>query len=176
MSKLMFKTPRGTAKYPYLNAPDTQFDTNGKYKVNLRMKKEDAKQLVDAVKKAAEEEFGAKAKSAKLPFKTDPDSGDLIVVTGSKFQPKMVDSQGTTIPPHNLPQIFGGSELVLGGNMFAYNAGGSHGISMQLGGVQIIKLSDSINAQGLAFDKVDDGFVAANDAQQTEAEAGDYNF
>ena len=94
MSKLMFKTPRGIAMYPYLNRPDTQFDTNGKYKVNLRMKKEDAKPLVDAVKKAAEEEFGAKAKSAKLPFKTDEDTGDLIVVTGSKFVPKMLDSQG----------------------------------------------------------------------------------
>ncbi len=176
MSKLMFKTPRGIAMYPYLNRPDTQFDTNGKYKVNLRMKKEDAKPLVDAVKKAAEEEFGAKAKSAKLPFKTDEDTGDLIVVTGSKFVPKMLDSQGTTIPPHNAPEIFGGSELILGGNMYAYNAGGSIGISMQLGGVQIISLADSINGQGLTFDKVEDGFVASNDDQPGEAAEGSYNF
>ena len=61
--------------------------------------------------------------------------------------------------------------------MYAYQAGGSHGISLQLGGVQIIKLSDSINAQGLSFEKVDDGFVAANDDTAAEAEGeGDYNF
>ena len=110
-----------------------------------------------------------------MPFKTDEDTGDLIAVTSSKFQPKIHDSQGTTIPPHRLPEIFGGSELVLGGNLYAYKAGGRHGVSLQLGGVQIITLSENHNA--VAFDKVDDGFVAANDAGSADAgDGGDYNF
>jgi len=174
MSKVMFKTPIGTAMYPHLNKPDTQFDSAGKFKTNLKIKKDDAKALVETVKKAAQEAFGDKAKTAKMPFKTDEDTGDLIAITSSKFQPKVVDSQGNTVPPHRLPEIFGGSKLILGGNLYAYNAGGSHGISLQLGGVQIIELSDSINAQGLSFDKVENGFVAAND--DMEAEEGDYNF
>ena len=175
MSKVMFKTPRGTAMYPHLNRADTQFDSAGKFKVNLRMKKDEAKELVDLVKKTAQEAFGDKAKTANLPFKTDEDTGDLIAVTSSKFQPKIHDSQGTTIPPHRLPEIFGGSELVLGGNLYAYKAGGRHGVSLQLGGVQIITLSENHNA--VAFDKVDDGFVAANDAGSADAgDGGDYNF
>ena len=46
MSKASFKTPRGIAMYPYINKADTQFDSAGKYKVNLRLKKEDAKEAM----------------------------------------------------------------------------------------------------------------------------------
>ena len=90
--KPAFKTPKGTAMYPYLNTPDTQFDTTGQYKVNIRMSKDEAKAFVDEVKQVANDAFGDKAKTAKLPFKTDQDTGDLIVITKSKFQPKFVDA------------------------------------------------------------------------------------
>lgn len=174
-NKQTFKTPRGTAMYPWLNKPDTQFDSAGQFKVNLRMKKEDAKDLIDAVKQAAEDAFGSKAKSAKLPFKTDEDTGDIIAVTKSKYQPQVRDSQNNVIPPHRLPDIFGGSELVLGGTMYCYNAGGSIGVSLQLGGVQVIKLAENSSAQGLSFEPVKDGFVANQDSSDGGLEAG-YDF
>ena len=45
--KLAFKTTKGIAMYPWLNKADYQFDSNGQFKVNLRVSKEDAKELMD---------------------------------------------------------------------------------------------------------------------------------
>ena len=82
--KATFKTPLGIAQYPWLNNPDTQFDSAGQYKVNLRLSQEEAKPLMDEVKKAAKAAFGDKAKSATLPFVKDEETGDVIIKTKSK--------------------------------------------------------------------------------------------
>ena len=174
--KIPFKTAKGTAMYPWLNKPDTQFDTAGKYKVSLRMSKEEAKPLIDAVKKAANDAFGDKAKTAKLPFKTDETSGDVIVATKSNFQPKMVDAAGAVIMANNLPQIYGGSTLKAAGNIFVFNAGGNHGISLQLGAIQIIQLSDSPSGQDISFEAEEGGYVASNDNNATAVSEDGYDF
>jgi hypothetical protein len=175
MSKIQFKTPQGIAMFPWINKADTQFDAAGQYKVNLRLSSEAGKALVAKVKEVANDAFGDKAKAAKLPFKKDDETGDMIIVTKSKFQPKVVDSAGTTIPPHRLPAIYGGSELVLGGTMYPYNTGGNIGVSFQLGGVQIVKLSSSANGTDMSFEPIEDGFVASNDNDE-DGDGGDYNF
>jgi len=174
--KPAFKTPKGTAMYPYLNTPDTQFDTNGQYKVNIRMSKDEAKAFVDEVKQVANDAFGDKAKTAKLPFKTDQDTGDLIVITKSKFQPKFVDASGATVMASNLPHVHGGSTIKAAGNMYAYNAGGSHGISLQLGAVQLIQLSESSNGADISFDAEEGGFVASNQNEAAQASGDGYDF
>ena len=175
--KATFKTPTGIAQYPWLNNPDVQFDSAGQYKVNLRLSQDEAKPLMDEVKKAAEEAFGDKAKSATLPFVKDEETGDVVVKTKSKYQPSICDSTGKTIPANALPNIFGGSEMKLAGTLFPYQAGGRHGISMQLGAVQLIKLSDNANTVGIQFGAVEGGFVAANDDQpESGGEEGSYNF
>ena len=51
--KMLFTTPRGTAIYPWLNRADFQFDTAGQFKVNLRVPKDEAKELMDDVRNAA---------------------------------------------------------------------------------------------------------------------------
>lgn len=173
----LFKTPRGIGLYPWLNNPDTQFDSAGQYKVDLRMKKEDAKPLVDAVKKAVNDEFGDKAKSAVLPFKTDPDTGDIIVKTKSKYPPRICDSRGMKLAEQHIPQIYAGSELILGGQMYLYRAGGNIGCSMQLGAVQIIELADAASGTGMSFEPVEGGFVVDVEADNDNEEQGDaYNF
>lgn len=176
--KKAFTSPSGTAMYPWLNTPDTQFDATGQYKCNLRMTPEQAKPLIDQVKQVANDTFGAKAKSAKLPFKNDEETGDVILITKSKYKPKFVDSQGATIGDHSVPQIFGGSELKLAGSMYPYNAGGSIGVSMQLGAVQVINVAERSNQSGsYAFEPVKDGFVAANDNEApSDEDGGSYNF
>ena len=175
--KATFKTPQGIAQYPYLNKPDTQFDSDGIYKVNVRLPSDKAKQLIDAVRNAAKEAFGDKAKSAILPFSNDEETGDIIVKTKSKYQPAICDSSGAVIPSHSLPTIFGGSEVKVAGTLFPYNAGGRHGISLQLGAVQVIKLSENSNTVGIQFGAVEGGFVAANDDDESHnEEEGSYNF
>ena len=39
-----------------------------------------------------------------MPFKTDEDTGEIVIVTKSKFQPKFVDSTGQLISANNVPQ------------------------------------------------------------------------
>jgi len=160
--KLAFKTTKGIAMYPWLNKADYQFDSNGQFKVNLRVSKEDANELMEQARLAAKETFGAKAANAQLPFKTDEDTGEIVIVTKSKFQPKFVDSTGQLIGANNVPQIYGGSTLKLAGTIYPYTAGGRMGVSLQLAGVQIIELSEG-SAAGIAFEAEDGGFVASND-------------
>lgn len=173
--KLTFNTSKGIAMYPWLNKADYQFDSNGQYKVNLRVSNDDAKPLMDAVRQAAKDAFGAKAANARLPFKTDEDTGDTIIVTKSKYKPKFVDSSGQIISENNVPAIYGGSTLKLAGTMYPYTAGGNSGVSLQLAGVQIIELSEG-NAGNFNFASEEGGFVAANDNEPQDAEEGDYNF
>ena len=46
MAKAKFTSPKGTAMWPWLSKPDTRFDAEGKYKSDLLVKKEDAKEIV----------------------------------------------------------------------------------------------------------------------------------
>lgn len=168
-----FKTPEGVAMYPWLNKADFQFDSQGQFKVNLRVTKEEAKPLIEAVKEAANDAFGNKAKNAKLPFKNDEETGDVIIVTKSKFKPKFVDSAGVLISENQVPSIYGGSTLKLAGTMYPYTAGGNQGVSLQLAGVQIIELSQGSNT-AFSFDAVDGGFVAANDNEEQAGSSYDF--
>ena len=74
--KLAFKTTKGVAQYPWLNKADYQFDSNGQFKVNLRVSKDEAKELMDQARRPPGR-LGAKAANAQMPFKTDEDTGDM---------------------------------------------------------------------------------------------------
>ncbi len=172
--KLTFKTGKGVAMYPWLNKADYQFDSAGQFKVNLRVSKADAKALQDTAKQAANDAFGDKAKNARLPFKTDEETGDIIIVTKSKFKPKFMDSTGALISENNVPPIYGGSTLKLAGTMYPYSAGGNVGVSLQLAGVQIIELSAGSDG-GISFEAEEDGFVtASNDNADEMNEAANF--
>lgn len=41
-NSIQMNTPRGTANYPYLNTPDTKFNPDGDYKVNLALEDNEA--------------------------------------------------------------------------------------------------------------------------------------
>ena len=41
-----FTTEKGIAYYPYISAPDTKFDEQGHYKVNLCLSQEKAKLII----------------------------------------------------------------------------------------------------------------------------------
>ena len=60
MSATSFKTPEGTAIYPWLNIPDTQFDPEDKYKTDLRVNAKDAAELVEAITQVNKEAHGPK--------------------------------------------------------------------------------------------------------------------
>lgn len=162
--KLTFTTDVGVAQYPWLTKPDYAFDSNGQYKVNLRVSADQAKSFQDQCTQIAKDEFGDKANTARMPFKKDPETGEVVIITKSKFKPKICDSAGHLIREDQTPQIYGGSSLKLAGTIYPYRQGGSVGISLQLAGVQIVELvSSSENGASHAFAPVEGGYVASND-------------
>lgn len=182
--KMNFSTGTGIAQYPWLSKPDYAFDSNGQFKVNLKVPAKEAKELMDEIKGIAKNEFGDKASSARMPFKTDPETGEVILITKSKFKPKIVDSAGHIISDHATPAIFGGSKLKLAGTIYPYKQGGSVGVSLQLAGVQIIELVSTSSNSSVSFAPVEGGYVADNDNdglandnnEAEEASEGSYNF
>lgn len=182
--KTSFITHKGHAVYPWLNKPDTEYNSDGIYKTGLRVPGDQIQQLIKSAEEVAQDEFGNKASKARMPWKIDQDTGEYILNAKSKYPPKVYDAEGQVIPPEKLPQIWGGSILRLGGNINPYNTAGNMGISLQLNKVQIVELSElTYNDDGSGFEAVDGGgFTIAsvendNHEKQQEPEeafAGDF--
>ena len=146
--KLAFKTTKGVAQYPWLNKADYQFDSNGQFKVNLRVSKDEAKELMDQARAAAN---GLWSESSKCADAVQDRRGHRHRHRDQVQVPKFVDSTGQLISANNVPQIYGGSTLKLAGTIYPYTAGGRIGVSLQLAGVQIIELSEG-SGVGVAFE------------------------
>ena len=174
--KITFSTPRGIAAYPYLSKPDFEYNPEGVYKTKLKMSAKDAAPLISSIEQAAADEFGSKAKTARMPFKKLDDTDEVEFATKSKFKPKVVDSTGKAIPDTAIPPIYGGSVIKAAGTIYPYNQNGNVGISLQLGGVQIIELAESMGASQVSFEAEEGGFVAANDNGAEATDGASYNF
>ena len=156
--RVKFVTTTGRCQYPYLTKPDIQFDADGLYHVNLIV--DDCQDLLDTCKHIAEEEFGKKGKY-HLPITTDEDSGEHIIKLKSKYVPKFFDSKGQMIAGKQVPDLWGGSIVRIGGTINPYQISGSKGISLRLSKVQIIEVVDASSAQdNEGFDSVEGGFIA----------------
>ena len=174
--KMLFTSERGTCMYPWLSRPDTQFTPEGQYKVNVRMSKDDAQAMMDDCLNAANDAFGEKAKSAKMPWKIDDQTGEVVFIAKSKFAPRFVDSTGQVIPDNKAPQVNSGSTIKVAGSIFPYSAGGNQGISLQLAGVQIIELAARGDGD-MGFGNEGEGFVAANEnTNDGGSQDASYNF
>ena len=174
--KINFVTPRGVAAYPYITRAEFEYDAQGVYKTKLTMPEADAAPLVKMIQDAADSEFGAKAKTARLPFKKLEDTGEIEFSTKSKFKPKVVDSTGKMIPDGAIPTIYGGSTLKVAGTIASYSTAGNNGISLQLGGVQIIELSEG-SGVSVQFEAEEGGYVAASaNDNQASSDGAAYNF
>ena len=169
-NKAPFQTPKGTAKYAWLNRPDDVFNKeNPKYTVDLRIAEADAKPLMDEAKKVANDNFGSA--KCKMPFAKDDETGDVLFKIRSKYQPKFVDSQGTLIAPEHLPQISGGSVMRVKGSFSPYSVQGN-GITMMMTAVQIVDLVEA----KIEFEPEEGGFVATQKAANSNGQGADYDF
>jgi len=161
MANKTFTTPKGTAYYPYISAPDTKFDEQGHYKVNLCLPKDEAKPVTDLIK--AELLAGIKAltdsgktvkKQAPLPFEDEIDdetgepTGNVIIKFKSKaaYKPAVFDAKGQMMPKHN---IYGGSVLkVNGAASFYMSPSIGAGITLRLRAVQVIEYVEGSSGAG----------------------------
>jgi len=169
--KQKYMSPVGRAKYPHLNIPDAAFDAaNPKYKTEIVMSKDEAKDFVRSVKEAVEQEFGANKKNIRLPYTVDDETGEVSVKVQSQFLPKFFDTAGNPIVPSALPRINGGSLIRAGGIFNLYTVSGTSGLSLMLDKVQVVEVSSGFSGDDDGFDAIEGSFTidAAMDAVEVD--------
>ena len=196
MSKQTYEklvTPVGVSQFAWLNKPDTKFDENGHYKVNLVIASAEAKPLIDkingevtkAVAMAKEKSKGKNIKTANKPFEEEYVEGKptgniifkfkakakIIMKNGDVIDNKVpiFDSKGT--PMTN--QVWSGSQMKASADMIPYyTAMAGAGVSLRLKAVQITKLVEGSGANSSAhgFSEVKDGYVAPAEDKTYENE------
>lgn len=186
-------SPLGIAVYPKLNKPDTKFDANGVYSVDLDLdpNAKEVKEFLAEIRKIQEAEYkatceskgGKKLKKADLPIKTTDDG-----LTRIKFKlkakggteerswdqkPTLFDAKGN--PMVNAPSIGSGSKIKVAFEVVPYfTAMVGAGLSFRMRAVQICDLveytpGDNFSAFGF---KATDGFeVTAPPTDATETDS-----
>jgi hypothetical protein len=161
-----FTTEAGIAIYPYLIEPDTEYNSDGEYKVKLKLAPDaevyDVKRkslgslqefidemLEKSVEKAKQENKG-KIKEADAPYTFDEDTGELLVnfklyATGTTRdgkpftqKPALFDAKGK---PFEGDEIWGGSKIKVSFEVVPfYTKLIGAGVTLRLKAAQIIEL------------------------------------
>ena len=175
-----FTTGRGVASYPWLNKPDTQFNEQGVFKVNLNLAAEQFAPLKEAIDNYLksfhthlEKEKGKKIPlgTLRVPYEENEDGSFTLkikqnaVINGDPVRLAFFDAKGGRL--EKAPAIYGGSELRLSGSMRAYDSGANKGVTLGLFAVQVLKLAESTasskDAQAYGFGE-EEGFTMSDDA------------
>lgn len=188
-----YVTQVGTAIYPYLIEPDTEYNAEGEYKVKLRLPPDatlsnakgesvgSVQEFIDgmmekALAKAKEENKG-RIKEADAPYQIDEDTGDLLVNfklkasgktrEGKEFtqKPALFDAKGK---PFDGDAIWGGSRLKVSFEVvpFFTKLIGA-GVTLRLKAVQIIEL---IQGGGASAENYGFGEEEGYESDETSAE------
>jgi hypothetical protein len=190
-------TPVGTAIYPRLTTPDTKFDKDGVYSVDLELDStnKEAAAFISSLQKAADEAYkatceskgGKKLKRADLPIKDG--EGDMVRV---KFKlkakagndekswaqkPMIFDASGTAI--QTPPNVGSGSRIKVAFEVVPFfTAMIGAGVSLRMKAVQIIDLTeytpgDRFDAYGFTADPK--GFKAQEAATEAATDTDEDN-
>ena len=176
-----YTTNAGVAKYPWLNKPDTKFDSDGVYKVDLAFdKKSDIAELhklcAEAVKDAAIR--NKTKKMAKLPIFEEVDdqenkTGRWIVRCKVKCRPdwdrkpKLFDASGKRIDVN----VGGGTVMKANVELYVWDSRlDGVGVTLQPRAIQIIDLVESeIGGSAETYGFVEEeGFVSDEELHVTE--------
>ena len=162
-----FTTPPGKAISPWLNKPDTKFDEDGCYKVDLIVDAEAAQPLIDKIESRLTEFVAEVQKEARrrqnvsdyrIPY---TENGDGTVtfklkqnakIKGEDVTLKFFDSKINSFT--NPPVVEDGSVLAISGIIRGYVSGNNKGLTMGIHAVQIIELTRN----DFGFVKQRDGF------------------
>lgn len=195
--QIKLNTPLGTARYPWLTTPDTRFNEEGEYAVQLLLPEDDpkVKALVKRIKDTYEE-FRAtlddpkKAKKRPESFGFSPDIDDNGDETGYivfKFKAKTgyINKKGERVelapPPlfdaklKPLPDgmsIWSGTTMIINFTPSAYFQGKNCGVTLRLNACQIIELVSggaSRDAGSYGFED-EEGFSVASEMDENEAD------
>ena len=173
-------TPTGVALYPWLTKPDTKFNEEGEYKVNLVLSKEDAQPLIKVINSVFEENLKEEIKKQKKkdiktanpPYSEQFDddgkpTGNLIFKFKSKaaYKPAIFDAQNNVLVD---PPIWGGSEIKVNAALYPYNTPTmGAGVSLKIRAVQVIALVEGSEGAGrFGFDKTT-GYDSKDGVEET---------
>lgn len=187
-------TPSGIAVYPKIEKPDTKFDANGIYSIDLDLDSKDAVELATKLTQIADAAYAAecKAKGKKslkrsdMPWKETEDGKvrfkfKLKAKGGSgekqwDQKPAIFDAKGNPIKDVN---VGSGSTVKVAFEAVPYfTAMVGHGISLRLRAVQILELRQYIagdNFDAFGF-KATDGFVKEQEPVATFDDNSDNDF
>ncbi len=187
-----FVSPLGIAVYPYLHKPDVKFNPDGDFKTTLRIKKDDAKDIIKLIDESITasvnqtKKNGSKSiKTANPPYKTD-ENGDYLVnfklrakVTNNKTgnswtqRPALFDATGQPIAKDTI--VWGGSEMKVSYEVVPYHTTlVGAGVSLRLKAAQILKLVSGEGAAASSYGFVkEQGFEQTTDVLSTENETDD---
>jgi hypothetical protein len=192
-------SPLGTAIYPRLTQPDTKFDKDGVYSVDLELDPENKEtaEFIATLKKAADDSYaatceskgGKKLKRSDLPVK-ETDEGKIRVKFKLKAKagneekswsqkPMLFDSMGKAM--ETPPNIGSGSRIKVAFEIVPFfTAMVGAGVSLRLKAVQIVELREytpGSNFDAYGFKADPKGFVAASASEQaTETSEDDSDF
>lgn len=167
--KEKFSTPVMTARWPKLVEPNTRFDADGKFEVELVGPEDDEEiqALIKTAEKLRDKHFASLDAKKRKTYKKAPvftedldeegePTGNVVIKctmkhvfedrkTGRKDRrwPRFFDSMNREVPRKKLKGgIWGGSQLAIGGFVQPYDMGSSKlvGVSYRLSVVQIIEL------------------------------------
>jgi hypothetical protein len=193
-------TPKGKAVYPHLVEPDTKFDPEGVYKVDLSIPADEAAPLVEQleairdeyVEKTLDEAEGKKKAALKKFTVADvfdeevddegEETGNLIfhfklkahveTKSGKSFDqaPRIVDAKNNKFPEDK--NIWGGSILRVAGEVFPYAMAATKefGLSLRCKHIQVIELVEGGSGSS-PFDEVDGGFEVEDGGTDAPFEA-----
>lgn len=194
VQKIKLNTPEGTAKFPWLTEPDTRFNPEGEYSVNLVLPEDCPKTqaLVQKIEKVWED-FKKTLKGPKLKqtpmlgfdkeYTDDGDeTGNLIFKFKAKtgytddkgnrkelLAPRLFDAKLKPIPEGT--PVWGGSTMIVNFTPQAYDHGKNLGVTLRLNACQIIHLvtaTGGASADAYGFSE-QEGYVANEDLDE------DYN-
>lgn len=187
---LFVTTPAGTAQYPRLNSPDTRFDEDGVYKVNLLLEGDEGKELLEKLtafrKEAVQRLHTGKTKPrlAMEPWEeeVDEDTGEATGRIIFKCKQKAVykDASGQTaerkvqlIGADAQPtdeQVGGGSIIKCALMVTAWNVPAlGIGVSLKLRAVQVLK-ANSYSGDASSFGFRDESGVRPDTPSQVASE------
>lgn len=194
MSKAYSFSPPGIASFPWVNVPDTKFNAEGLYKVDLVLSGDEASTLRSKIDKAIDAAFEeitkemtpkeAKSYQKSFPYEVEEDDeGRLTGKTIFKFRQnatitlKSGEKKSIKIALKDATGLNDTTERVTGGSTVRicyttrpYKAASSKTISVRLdfAAVQLIKLGGG--SSGITFDAVEGGFVDSGEHDEADVQ------
>jgi len=186
-----FTTPAGIAQYPWLVTPDTKFDADGVFKVNLELNAADAQEMINlldeqyerSMAKAKKDNPSKKIKAGPSPYEVDEDAGKVTfkfktkakvkLRSGDTFDQKIALFDAKGKPLSDPPNVGGGSKIKVSFQVAPYyTATVGAGLSLRMKAVQILKLVEftgGSNASSYGF-KQEDGYEAEDNNFKDESQ------